>query len=956
MRYRILHIILLLLAYCSDTYAQEPFTKDIWLNETNTPVKVNCIIQDSSGYMWLGTDDGLFNYNGRDFSFLPTIKNVPVTALAASENRIFVGFDNGAVGVTDGNTFLLKNLSGDTPSAAISAINLITEEIILLATNGEGIYLIANSEGKRFNTDNGLSDNYVYNIIARNDHSLLATTDQGINELTLGKKGKIHVSNYTTSNGLPDNIVRVIKPLNDGINYWIGTHQGGVAIYNSEKKEITIPQLDKQWKWGPVNDILPADDMNAWVCTERGDLLYMELMGSNFYYVTEYRYNTQKLRNLLSDNAGNIWCATNAGLKLITANYMYKIELPSPYSLDALTAMTFDRNNVLWFAQENELYRIPFYDKNLRIEHVYKASIPIKSLCIDDLGNLLIGTFGDGLWIRNTNGAIQKIHGVELLEKETILDVNSTGSTLWVAGLNGVHELTMNYRNNTVSLKQLFNKTSGIGSDYVYQVFIDHSRNIWMATDGAGICKYENGKFKHWDSTSGLRGKVVYCITEDIYGNIWAATLNDGLLKYTGDKWEVYDKAEGLRDINIPAIAANGTGEVIVVHAKGIDEWYPLCEQFRHYDRRLNLDIDTTSNVLKLITNDIAGHVYVPYESGLVRFNNIKTKKDITPEVSINSLSTLFTSTGLYKKKFRHSENHISFTYKGINFANPERLYYRYMLEGYNDTWIETRDEAATFPQLPSGSYTFRVQVSMNNKFSSFNEATYKFTIAKPFWVQIWFLALVALLLWLIAYLYIRIRENNLKKLSSLQRERMLFEYEHLKSQVNPHFLFNSLNTLTSLIEDDTQAALKYTTQLSDLYRNMLSYRDKDLITLEEEWEIMENYMYIQQSRFGPALNVKANVPEKLRHAKKIVPMALQLLLENAIKHNIVSLSKPLTITIDVSEDRLIVRNNYQPKISKEKGAGLGLMNIRKRYGLLTKKEVISKIHNNEFIVIIPLL
>ena len=183
-----------------------------------------------------------------------------------------------------------------------------------------------------------------------------------------------------------------------------------------------------------------------------------------------------------------------------------------------------------------------------------------------------------------------------------------------------------------------------------------------------------------------------------------------------------------------------------------------------------------------------------------------------------------------------------------------------------------------------------------------------------------------------------------------------MFEYEHLKSQVNPHFLFNSLNTLTGLIDDDKNAAMQYTTRLSDLYRNMLSHKDKDLITLAEEWEILENYIYIQKSRFGDALHLVIDIPEKLKKTKKVVPMALQLLLENAIKHNIVSKSSPLTVRFTADDEQLTISNVYQPKISKEKGAGLGLANIRKRYALYTKRPVIAYMKDSEFIVIIPLI
>jgi LytS/YehU family sensor histidine kinase len=136
----------------------------------------------------------------------------------------------------------------------------------------------------------------------------------------------------------------------------------------------------------------------------------------------------------------------------------------------------------------------------------------------------------------------------------------------------------------------------------------------------------------------------------------------------------------------------------------------------------------------------------------------------------------------------------------------------------------------------------------------------------------------------------------------------------------------------------------------------MLAYRNRDLVALGEEWEILQNYLYIQKSRFGDALILVTDVPERLMQTKRIVPLSLQLLVENAIKHNIVSKTTPLTISITATDDKITVRNNLNLKMSKEKGSGLGLVNIKKRYNLLTDKNIYIGVSDTEYIVILPLL
>jgi LytS/YehU family sensor histidine kinase len=120
--------------------------------------------------------------------------------------------------------------------------------------------------------------------------------------------------------------------------------------------------------------------------------------------------------------------------------------------------------------------------------------------------------------------------------------------------------------------------------------------------------------------------------------------------------------------------------------------------------------------------------------------------------------------------------------------------------------------------------------------------------------------------------------------------------------------------------------------------------------------EILHNYTHIQQSRFGNALHVEINIPDDIKRTKKIVPLALQLLVENAMKHNIVSQSQPLKIIITATHTELTIRNNIQPKISKEKGVGLGLANIKKRYALATEKQISYGAEGKDYVVNIPLL
>jgi ligand-binding sensor domain-containing protein len=947
----ILTVLLIVCSYFAN--AQQPFVRDFPLTETHTPVKVNALQQGAIGYIWLGTDNGLFSYNGSKFVKIQDSVHQPVTAVAVAGKTVWVGYSNGKIGVVSGQVvFPLYIKNG--PSSSVTSLHAAGKGLLIAGTEEQGLFVIMNGVAMPFNTANGLSDDFVYDF-AISGNRLLVATDEGINDISLAGN-RISVNKYTTRDGLPDNIVSCISKIPGTRLYLIGTQEKGIAIYDDEHKTInSILDEGEEWAYGQVNYILPVAGYRAWAATEDGYLLEIK-MNNGTAECHPVHYPGKSLEKLLLDRAGNIWCGTNKGLMMVTGEYLRNIRLGAPYSLYDVTAMVWDNNSLL-VALKKDLYQLLFKDTIPSMEHIFTANANITSLFIDKEDRLWIGTFGDGLYYEQNGNTAIKLEGIEELgEDASVLSISGTPNNIWLAGLKGVEELSYPV-DGKINLVKHHGKKTGIGSDYVYQLFPDSKGNMWMATDGAGVCMYDGQKYYHWDSTFAAGSKVVYSITEDKAGDVWAATMQRDLHRYHNGNWENLRLPETqFPDINISAVMANASGQVISVYQRCIDEWYPKSRYFRHYNSALGIGIDSTSNALNCLAKDNEGNVYLPYQHGIIVFKNKTAEFDIAPAVLIAHPTIYSKAVSGNKHKFTYDENYIGFAFDGISYTNHERLNYRYMLEGYNDDWIYTNDAAASFPKLPPGDYKFRVQVALNPAFDHPGEDSYSFTIAAPFWKTNLFYVLGSIFVFLLLYLYIKLRERRLKSISRLQQERMMFEYEHLRSQVNPHFLFNSLYALSILIEEKKESAVDYTTHLADLYRNMLTHSKKDLIPLKDELEILENYIHIQQTRFGDALKVKIDIPDEVLETKKIVPLAIQLLVENAIKHNVVSAAHPLAIYITATKHELTVRNPIQPKISQEKGEGIGLVNIKQRYALLTKSPVSFGVHGSQFVVQLPLL
>ena len=203
-------------------------------------------------------------------------------------------------------------------------------------------------------------------------------------------------------------------------------------------------------------------------------------------------------------------------------------------------------------------------------------------------------------------------------------------------------------------------------------------------------------------------------------------------------------------------------------------------------------------------------------------------------------------------------------------------------------------------------------------------------------------------------YFYKAYQENKVKEQKVIAGTASA-QFESLKNQIDPHFLFNSLNVLSSLIEENPENAQKFTTSLSKIYRYVLEQKDKELVPVAEELAFAKTYMNLLKMRFENSITFE--LPDGFNNEEaKVVPLSLQLLLENCIKHNVVSESKPLHIKIYIENNQLVVENNLQKKEVLSDRKGVGLQNIVNRYAILTQRKVLVEETEKSFKILIPIL
>lgn len=944
-------------------FAQTPGIRHFKISEGTEPIKILTLYKSKPGYIYAGTVNGLYKFDGVKFTKIVFENPVPKPAVTSifqdAQGRLWVGMQSGEIARLFNNKLKLFTPEEGTPKFPITTFLQDKKNNIWFATDGEGIWYISNNHLYNINSADGLAENSVYSLTLTEDDEILAGSDQGISVCKIfGEKKK--VININSKRGLPDNFVKAIVPAGNN-TYWVGMQDKGLCLYDNNNRLFSVLPSFASWKFGQINKLLPSQDA-LWIATEDHGVIKVSGASQTISAVKTDNPDIN-INDLLQDNEGNIWMLVNNNELVKTPGDQLKLLVNySGKDYQNAHAILSDNENNVWHGTLQGVIRYVKSDTTKRQKKYILGELDSKTditaLYQDVYKRIWIGTMGKGIFLLDENsGKYRRVNENKLLQKSSVLSITGSGNTVFVSSLEGAGAFTLD-QDPSINARfsySNFTNISSIGSNYIYDIFKDSKNRVWFATDGKGITMMQGDEFKNYNESNGLKDEVIYSIAEDIKGNIWFSTHGAGIYKFDGNKFTNYSTSNGLSDIDISAVKTDKAGNVFIIYKKGIDVLNSETGQVSYVDFNQGIK-EINVQDLGSVSQDTAGGVLVSTLDGILYYH-IFPGMVHQPQTFLEGAALFLDPIDMEKvHEFSYDQNSFMFSFVGVYYSNPESVNYQYRLDGLNNEWIPTKDRSITFPKLPPGKYTFHVRSSLNQLFDKSSEVTYEFTIDKPFWTAWWFIVGCVVGVGGLVYLYIKSREKSVKKVERLQQEKIQFQFETLRNQVNPHFLFNSFNTLITIIEDNPAMAVEYVEQLSDFFRNIVNYRDKDVIALREEIELLKTYFFIQQKRFGASLQLNINLTEQQKSQVFIPPLTLQLLAENAIKHNAVSKETILQIDLFIEGDRLIVRNNINLKLSKSAGAGMGLQNIINRYTLLSKQEVIIIQDEQYFIVSLPVL
>ena len=933
-------------------FAQAPFFKNIDYDVEKKGTRLLKIFQDSRGLMWLGTNWGMCRYDGINFKYLDK-DSIEVSAIGESNDAVLW------MGHVDGEIEYVKNLSiqkfvpkDSLPKVKITAILFDKQNRLWFGTYGAGLYCYDHDVLYNISMKDGLTDNIVYDLFLAEDNTVWAATDLGISvcELNAGVK-KIAVINQ--KNGLPDNIVRSIKKDGAG-NIWIALQDKGVCYVDRQSGRIKIPDETKDWKYGQVNDILPLK-REIFIGTEENGIIEIHFgLPAVNKMIPVKKKKINFVQQLLLDNNEQIWVISDNTLSIANSNHFQTIEIPFEWQ-EAIKAITTDSTGRIWFANRKGLFTKK--DNNTAIEKVDSIKnmdySSIVCLYADYNNTIWIGTYNNGLYhYLPQTGVLTQYNKSNGLVDDNVFSICGAGSEIWLGTLGGATKMDIFSRKPVF---KNFTRENGLNNNYVYNVSIDSKNNKWFATDGSGITRLNESGFHHYYPIAGLEKNIAYTTTEDIYGSIWFTGLNSGLFVFDGKNFKRYTIKNGLHDNEILNVVADSKGNLLLSHPDGLELFNIRKELFTFYGSESGFEnIRPQLNAYCKTPKDA---ILIGATEKIIQYYPVDARYTQLPQLVMNDVMIFFKSIGVADNaRLNYDDNHITFDYAGLWYINPDAVNYQYKLKGYSKGWISTKDHIITFPNLPPGNYTLHVKTSINEDYRYSPELVYSFTILKPFWKTLWFVTLVLLAAGLLLYYFVRLRIRVIRYEQERDKQKYVAQLAVLKNQLNPHFLFNSFNTLMNIIDKDKGMAIEYAEKLSDFYREILMLQDKEMVLVKEELNLLQNYIYLQRKRFGDNLQLNLHIsPGHLQAG--IPPLTLQLLVENALKHNMITDGKPLSVTIESAQSFLIVSNNINKHDQRTttKSAGIGLKNIQQRVHLLTGQEVKIIQTEIEFNVIIPL-
>ena len=874
------------------------------------------MMEDSKGNIWVGyCGTGLDKFDGRYFTHYTTRQGLSanniVSMLEDSKGNLWFGAHEGGVNKYDGKSFIHYNTEQGLANASVASIMEDRKGNLWFGT-GSGLSKFDGRSFSNYAADQGLGSSPIRGIVEDNNGDIWFCSDG------LYKYDGTFFEHFLMEQGLPtNNFTDIIKDRHG--NLWLATAGGGVLKYDKESfTQFTIEQgLSSNY----LNHVLQDKNGIFWMSTSAGGICRCD--GDAFTHLIQGQgVSNGNFHSIKEDKSGTIWISIFVGgLNKYDGNTITEYNVDQGLAGDHVGYSLKDSKGNLWIGsiQPGGLNK---YDGKVFTEFKYFRDRGVYTILQDSRGYIW---FGGPKGLDKYDGVNFTHFGVaQGLKSENISTIiEDNNGNLWLGTDEGV---VIKFDLSAAGLGRYsftnYKITPGRTQSWVYSATLDHENNLWFSTTNDGAVKFDRRSFIRYTTAQGLSNMSVNSILEDKGGNMWFLT-NNGLCKLLSPKTSTTDKMN-------PKYSPTS----LFTNYTFADGFFGAGSQFN------SMTVDHNGNIWAGVNNRIT--VYHPEGdmpdtipphielTGLSLFNqqmnwlDVQKKKD-TPVVIGNGVrlhNIQFTELSKWyylpqDPKLPYDNNHITFQFLGITTKKREQVKYKYMLEGFDKNWsaLTSRTEAS-YTNLPHGNFIFKVKAANSEGYWS-NELKYPFTIFPPWWKTWWAYSLFGISAFLVIYGVIRWRLQQKFKLqlerseketqvAELRQKAAEIEMQALRAQMNPHFIFNSLNSINRFIlQNNKLQASEYLTKFSRLVRMILQNSQESFITLENELESLQLYVSLEALRFNDHFDYKISVIDDLDISIiKVPPLIIQPYVENAIWHGLMHKEEKGQLTIDVWEEK----------------------------------------------------
>lgn len=887
-------------------FGQQNHFKHFGLDDGLPQSQVFDVHQDSRGFIWVATrGGGIARFDGQEFKNYNTkqglINNFVNCIHEGSNGDLWIGTKSG-LSHYDGLRFTSYKLSSGGDVRVLSV--QVVDSTVLMGTSN-GLYQLQNNQVSRID---GLDEDisFYVNAIELYNDTLYVGSNRGLYLLEKSSWKVIRV--MTTRDGLPDGYIQALEP--DSAGVWVGTYGKGIRYL--EKGKVTDPYLPIPWNT-ICYDIKRTPDNKIWIATQSfGAFMYDFEQEKLTHYTLSNGLANNHVRSIELDDWGNVWLGTSGGgLNQYAGQQFNHITEKEGLSDNYIYSAFEDMEGNLWVGAGRK--GVVRKDSNGYVQYGRDsgfADVKVKAIDQSKDSTVWFGTEGKGLGLYR-NGKFDWFTVRNGLCGNYIKDVECTeGGKIWVATLDGgISELTPQKGGYKA---RNYKYLTEIPSNRVFALHEDNTGRMWFGTESKGLGVIHDGKAKMIIEDVGLNYVNIRAIRSE-GGYIWMAT-SGGLMRYEVKTKELEKMAdEELKSNNLYLLEFDLDKNLYVGHERGLEklkvnetgdiievDYYGASEGF--------LGIETCQNASFC---DKQGYMWFGTINGLTRYNPKVVQVNTTPPriwmdhvglfyENLQANSYGYKPLGWGQKQgspvFPYDKNHLSFSFIGVDLSNPTKLGYQWKLEGFDEDWIKlTTKKDAIYSNLPPGEYVLKYR-SVSGQGVTSKTMEWPFTIHAPFWQMWWFRllkwAIPLLLLALIIGIYVRrikVRGKREREKLILEKELIELEQKALRLQMNPHFLFNALNSIQSLVAlENHQDARKYLQKFAKLMRLTLQNSRVDSIALSDEILTLKNYMELEQLTRSPAFNYEITTSDDIQPEEVYIPpMMLQPFVENAIKHGL---------------------------------------------------------------------